>query len=356
MKKPPQNHKPSRRIKSLRKEIIVFIFLIMIATSAFTVAIYVLIDLIFPQVTQQNALVTVIACLIACTIIGTVVSSFVTKWILKPLKEMISATEKISRGDFKVQIRETFDQNSDLGILQRSFNHMTRELDGIEMFHADFIGNFSHEFKTPIVSLQGFAHQLQAGGLTAEEEREYISIIVTQSDRLAKMASNILLLSKLENQQIVTGQTKFSLDEQIRTCLVLLEPWWSKKDIELDIDLASVDVFFNQDMLSHVWLNLFQNAFKFTPNGGLVGCKLWVADGAIKVSITDSGAGMTPDVISHIFDKFYQGDKSHSGEGNGIGLNIVGRVLELCHGAILVESEVGQGSTFTVTLPAEILA
>ena len=351
MKKQEAVVKKRRRIKSLRNEIIVFTFLIMLFTSAFTVMIYILIDLIFPQITQ-NALVTIIACLIACSIIGTVISFFVTRWILRPLNEMIQATEQISRGDFKVQIHETFDKTSDFGILQKSFNHMAKELDSIEMFRRDFINNFSHEFKTPIVSLQGFAHQLQAGGLTPEEEREYISIIVAESDRLAKMASNILLLSKLENQQIVTDKTTFSLDEQIRTCLVLLEKQWAEKDIELDIDLDTVNVYFNQDMLSHVWINLFQNAFKFTPPMGKVSCKLRQVGETITVTISDTGTGMSPDVVEHIFEKFYQGDKSHTGEGNGIGLNIVGRVLELCDGRVDVESRIGMGSTFIVTLNA----
>lgn len=342
--------KKSRRIKSLRNEIILFLFFIMLVTSAVTVLIYWLIGLLFPKVTEHS-FVSIVACLIASTVIGTALSALVTKWILKPLKEMIAATEKIGKGDFKVNIHETFDHTSDFGILQQSFNRMARELDGMEMFHNDFINNFSHEFKTPIVSLQGFAHQLQAGGLTPEEEREYISIMVAESDRLAKMSSNILLLSKLENQQIVTNQTVFSLDEQLRTCLLLLEKQWTVKAIELDVDLAPVTYCFNEDMLSHVWLNLFGNAIKFTPPMGKVSCKLRREENRVTVVISDTGVGMSHEEQAHIFDKFYQADKSHNGEGNGIGLNIVGRILELCGGSITVESREGMGSTFTVTLP-----
>lgn len=352
MKEIESSPKKSRRIKSLRNEIIIFLFLIMIITSAVTLLIYWLIGLFFPQV-KEHSFVSIIACLIASTIIGTALSVFVTKWILRPLKEMIEATEKIGKGDFRVHIHETFDHRSDFGILQKSFNHMAKELDGIEMFHNDFINNFSHEFKTPIVSLQGFAHQLQAGGLTPEEEREYIAIMVAESDRLAKMSSNILLLSKLENQQIVTNQTDFSLDEQIRTCLLLLEKQWTAKDIELDIDLDPVTYHFNEDMLSHVWLNLFGNAIKFTPSMGKVSCKLRQGEGVVKVEITDTGVGMGQTEQDHIFDKFYQADQSHNGEGNGIGLNIVGRILELCGGSVTVESREGMGSTFAVTLPVK---
>lgn len=338
------------RIKSFRNELIIFVFLTMMITSAVTVLIYFLIGLGLPQI-GDYPLVTTIACFIASTIIGTVLSVFVTKWILMPLKEMINATDQISKGDFKVQIKETFDERSDFGILQRSFNHMARELDGIEMFKSDFINNFSHEFKTPIVSVQGFARQLQAGGLSEEEQREYIKIIALESDRLAKMATNVLLLSKLENQQIVTGKTEFYLDEQIRTCLLLLEKQWTAKDIELDIDLDPVTYCFNEDMLSEVWINLFGNAFKFTPSMGKVSCTLRQTEGEVRVTVADTGEGMTEEVVARIFEKFYQGDSSHGGEGNGIGLTIVSRILELCGGRITVDSRPGMGSIFTVILP-----
>jgi signal transduction histidine kinase len=239
-------------------------------------------------------------------------------------------------------------------MLQRSFNHMARELDGIEMFRKDFINNFSHEFKTPIVSIRGFAHQLQAGGLTPEEEREYIRIIAAESDRLAKMATNILLLSKLENQAIVTDRTELWLDEQLRTCLVVLEKQWGPKEIELNIDLDAVKYCFNEDMLSQLWLNLFSNAIKFTPRGGCISCSLKADGEAVTVVISDNGIGMDEDTRAHIFDKFYQGDTSHAGDGNGIGLTIVSRILVLCKGKIRVESEPRAGSSFTVTLPVTV--
>ncbi len=344
------------RIKSFRNELILIIFLLMLMASGVTVLVYALLHAIFPVFRKFDTIASSASTLIACTIIGTGAAAAITKWILSPLKEMIVATERISKGDFKVHIQETFAENSDFGILQRSFNHMAAELDSIEMFRKDFINNFSHEFKTPIVSLQGFAHQLQAGGLTPEEEREYIRIIAAESDRLAKMATNILLLSKLENQAIVTDKTEFYLDEQLRTCLLLLEKQWSEKDIELDPELDEIKYHFNEDMLSHVWLNLFSNAFKFTPRGGKVSCLLrreTDADGRrlVVVTISDTGEGMSQEVAEHIFEKFYQGDTSHAGAGNGIGLTIVSRILELCGGHIQVSSAPGTGSTFKVFLP-----
>ena len=342
------------KIKSFRVEMTLIIFFLMLATSGFIVLVYALLHFLFPSLKHFDTVASSSATLIACTVIGTAAAAILTKWILSPFKEMIDATERISRGDFKVHIQETFDEKTDFGILQRSFNHMARELDGIEMFRNDFINNFSHEFKTPIVSIQGFAHQLKAGGLTSEEEREYIRIIADESDRLAKMATNILLLSKLENQAIVTEKTEFYLDEQIRTCLLLLEKQWAAKDIDLNIDLDEVKYCFNEAMLSHVWVNLLGNAVKFTPRGGTVSCTLRANDEHVIVTISDTGCGMDEATQKHIFEKFYQGDTSHTGDGNGIGLTIVGRILVLCGGNIQVESRPDEGSIFTVTLPITV--
>ena len=338
-------------IKSFRVELTFVIFVLMFLTSAFTVGLYALLISLFPDLKDFNSMVTLVSSLVACTMIGTAVAAFFTKWVLLPLNEMIHATKRISKGDFKVHIQETFHERSDFGILQRSFNHMASDLDGIEMFRNDFINNFSHEFKTPIVSIQGFAHQLKAGGLTPEEEQEYIRIISDEADRLAKMSTNILLLSKLENQAIVTDKTEFWLDEQLRMCLVLLEKQWGPKDIELNLELDAVKYYFNENMLAQLWLNLFGNAIKFTPTGGTVSCTLSANIQAVTVSIGDTGIGMSKETQRHMFDKFYQGDTSHTGDGNGIGLNIVSRILYLCGGSISVESEIGKGSVFTVTLP-----
>lgn len=358
--RPDKKHRRGLRhrlgIKSFRVELTLITFLIMLATSVFTTVVYALLILIFPSLKNFDTVVSSAATLIACTIIGTAAAGVLSKWILNPLNEMINATERIAKGDFKVHIQETFNEESDFGILQRSFNHMAGELDGIEMFRKDFINNFSHEFKTPIVSIQGFAHQLKAGGLSPEEEREYIRIIAEESDRLSKMAANILLLSKLENQAIVTDKTEFFLDEQLRTCLLLLEKQWSGKNIDLNLELKEVKYRFNEDMLSHVWVNLFSNAIKFTPNGGTVSCTLTETDEWVTVTVSDTGIGMDENTVHHIFEKFYQGDTSHTGDGNGIGLTIVGRILELCRGRIEVDSTLGEGSRFTVFLPITVPA
>lgn len=349
-----RNLRGSLHIKSFRNELILIILTMMLLSSGLTVLVYAILQTVFPALRNFDTIASTASTLIACVGIATGLSAIITKWILHPLKEMIDATERIAKGDFKVHIQETFDQRSDFGKLQRSFNHMANELDSIEMFRNDFINNFSHEFKTPIVSLQGFARELQAGGLTPEEEREYIRIIAAESDRLAKMATNILLLSKLENQAIVTDKTEFFLDEQIRMSLLLLEKQWSEKDIELNVDLDEVRYRFNEDMLSHVWINLFGNAFKFTPRSGTISCTLRQDADAVVVTITDTGEGMSEDVQYHIFEKFYQGDTSHTGAGHGIGLTIVRRVMVLCGGSVQVQSRPGEGSIFTVRLPITV--
>ena len=339
-----------RRGLSLRVELILSIFAFMSINSSITILIYICLRQLAPDLIR-SPLLSCIASLIACTIIGTVLSAVVFNRILRPVNDMINATEEVSRGNYKVQLKQTFDPDSDFGRLQSSFNQMTRELDGVEVLRNDFINNFSHEFKTPIVSIRGFAHQLQAGGLSEKEQQEYIAIIAAESDRLTNMATSILLLSKLENQQIVTDQAEFYLDEQIRTCWVLLERQWAAKNIELDIRLDEAVYLFNEDMLSHVWLNLFDNAIKFTPEGGTIACFLNANEDEITVTLRDNGCGMDEETCAHIFEKFYQGDTSHSGHGNGIGLTIVGRIVELCGGRIEVESRPDEGSTFTVTLP-----
>ena len=341
-----------RRRLSLRFELILSIFAFMCINSSITILIYILLRRITPDLIH-NPLLSTISALIACTVIGTVLSAVVFNRVLRPVNEMINATKEIRKGNYKVQLKQTFDPDSDFGQLQHSFNRMARELDSVELLRNDFINNFSHEFKTPIVSIRGFAHQLQAGGLSEEERREYIAIIASESDRLTNMATSILLLSKLENQQIVTDKTEFYLDEQIRTCWLLLERQWTAKSIELDINLDETVYCFNEDMLSHVWLNLFENAIKFTPENGLISCTLHKAEDAVTVTVRDTGCGMDDDTREHIFEKFYQGDTSHSGKGNGIGLTIVGRIVELCGGTITVESRLGEGSTFTVTLPLQ---
>ncbi len=303
-----------------------------------------------------NAFLLIAAMTLSSILIGFLLAAFAPKFTFKRLTKISEGMREIARGNYKARVHEAdkADALSEFGELERSFNQMASELDGLEIFRNDFINNFSHEFKTPIVSLRGFARQLQSDDLTEEQRKEYISIIISESERLANMSANVLLLTKLENQQIVSEQTEFDLDEQIRNCILLLEKEWTDKGIELDIELDQIKFTFNEEMLSHVFINLFSNAVKFTNVGGTISCKLYKKDSDVIFEISDNGIGMTAETRSRIFEKFYQGDTSHSGRGNGIGLNIVNRIITLAGGSIEVESNYGVGSRFTVTLPHHI--
>ncbi|MBR6382802.1 MAG: HAMP domain-containing histidine kinase, partial [Lachnospiraceae bacterium] len=226
-------------------------------------------------------------------------------------------------------------------------------LSSTEIFRNDFIHNFSHEFKTPIISIRGFARQLYKGNLTPEQQSEFAKIIMDESEHLANMSSNVLLLSKLESQEIVSDKETFSLDEQLRTCMLLMEEQWSEKNLTIDMDLDEINYYQNKDLLYHVWMNLFSNAVKFTRENGTVRVACHTANDAVFVSVSDNGTGMDEETKKHIFEKFYQGDTSHATAGNGLGLSLVKRIIEMMGGRVSVDSTYGKGSTFTVSLPLQ---
>ena len=271
---------------------------------------------------------------------------------IRPIKKLNNAMKQVSRGDFSIRLNEN-EAVGEFRELVTSYNHMAEELSGIEMFRTDFINNFSHEFKTPIISIRGFARQLEREDLTDEQKREYARIIVTESERLANMSSNILLLSKLENQQIITDKAEYSLDEQIRSCILLLEKQWSDKEIDLDLQLEEITYNGNEELMSHVWLNLISNAVKFSPKGGKLEITCGRVQNYLRITIRDHGNGMDEETMARLFEKFYQGDSAHATEGNGLGLPLAKRIVDLCGGKITVNSRPGEGSLFSVYLPME---
>ena len=272
---------------------------------------------------------------------------------MEPIKKLRAATKEVAKGNFDVQIEDN--KENEVGDLIQDFNMMVRDLASIETLRNDFIANVSHEFKTPIASIEGCALLLQDSDLTEEERREYAKLIASSAHSLSVLISNILKLSKIENQEIIPEQQKIDLDEQLRQCILILEPQWSGKNINLDIDLDKVEMFGNDEMLSQVWINIIGNAIKFTDNGGNIGIRLYDDDENIMVSIKDDGIGMSEEVQRHIFDKFYQGDKTHSGEGNGLGLPLVKRIVDMHGGKIAVDSAPGEGSCFTVYFPKYVV-
>jgi signal transduction histidine kinase len=226
---------------------------------------------------------------------------------------------------------------------------MAQELQSIEYLQKDFISNVSHEFKTPIASIQGFATLLKSPETTEEERQEYTSIIIKESQRLSRLSQNLLRLSKLEYQQRLTSEEKFSLDEQLRQTVLLLEPEWAPKEIRWDVNLENTVIHGDAELMQQVWINLLGNAIKFSPQGGEIALSLYVSD-VVKVRIKDQGIGMDEATQARIFERFYQGDTSHAHEGNGLGLPLAKRIIDLHGGALRVKSSPGQGSTFTVEL------
>ena len=219
------------------------------------------------------------------------------------------------------------------------------------MLKKDFISNVSHEFKTPLATVNGFAKLLREGNCTPEEVAEYAEIIEHETSRLSTLCSNILRLSRIENQTIVTKPSVFRLDEQMRDVLLMLEPQWNQKELELDVELEETSYCADEELLQQVWINIIGNAIKFTDNKGKIEIALKNLDKNVIITVKDNGIGMTEEAQKHIFEKFYQGDKSHASDGNGLGLALVKEILDICSGKISVCSAPGEGALFTVTLP-----
>jgi signal transduction histidine kinase len=274
---------------------------------------------------------------------------FATKFISKPIKHISDITKEISKGNFEVKIQNK--RTDEIGILAKNFNLMTEELKNIEYLRKDFMRNVSHEFKTPIASIQGFAEIIKDRNLPTEKFDEYTDIIIEETRRLINLSTNILRLSKLDNQLIQNKNTNFSLDEQIRRTILLFEDQWSKKNIELEINLEKVNYVGDEELIQQLWINLIGNAIKFSYDYGTIYITLKNYDRAIGVEIKDEGIGISEEGKKRIFEKFYQGDSSHSKMGNGLGLPIVKRIIEICNGTISFVSKEGTGTCFTVTLP-----
>lgn len=271
----------------------------------------------------------------------------------RPVKNITDAAEKIMQGDFSVRIKlqGKFATDDSFNKVIDCFNQMAEELAGVETLRTDFIANVSHEMKTPLSVMQNYGTLLQAPNLSDEQRVEYAKGITDASRRLSDMMTNILKLNRLENQQIFPQTTEFDLGEQICECLLQFENVWENKNIEIETDIAEgIKVEADAELLSLVWNNLFSNAFKFTDDGGSVSVSLAVTEHHAIVKVNDTGCGMTAEVGAHIFEKFYQGDTSHSVQGNGLGLALVKRVIDIMQGEISVESAVGVGTTFIVKI------
>ncbi|MGI5970641.1 MAG: HAMP domain-containing sensor histidine kinase [Oscillospiraceae bacterium] len=268
---------------------------------------------------------------IVSVLLGTVFSAYFIRKPLKPFDQLLNAMSRVSKGDYSVRLNARGPHM--IKELNNCFNHMASELGSIEMLRSDFINNFSHEFKTPIVSISGFARVLKRDDLTPEERNEYLDIIIRESDRLAELSTNILNLSMIENQHILTDKREVNISEQIRLAVALLEKKWSEKKIDIQFDSEEVYLSGDEKMLKQVWINLIDNAIKFSPEYGTVKIEVQQNPNETVVSVSNEGE-MPEETINHIFDKFYRGDTFQTEQGNGLGLSIAQKIM-LLHGGIL---------------------
>ncbi|MDD5863853.1 MAG: HAMP domain-containing sensor histidine kinase [Firmicutes bacterium] len=296
------------------------------------------------------ALLTVM--LLVSVAVGILITIFTMKIPLNPFNRLINNMNRLAGGDYSARLTygKLLQKNPAFRELSDSFNAMAEELENTQMLRSDFVNNFSHEFKTPIVSIAGFAKLLRRGNLTEEQKQEYLAIIEEESLRLAAMATNVMSLTRIENQTILTDLTTFNLSEQLRGCVLLLEEKWSRKELDLDLEFPECTIRANEEMLKQVWINLLDNAIRYSPSHGEIRVRIAEAPDTLAVTVTNYGPDIPADKIGKIWGKFYQADESHSSEGNGIGLAVVKRVVQLHGGSASVTS--GNGATaFTVTLP-----
>jgi len=301
------------------------------------------------QFVPWNSSIGLLAMLVLISLlIGSLVTSFLSKLFFNPIKKMRKAMEQVADGDFSVRLPEK-SSSKEIREIYSGFNLMAHELAATEILQTDFVSNVSHEFKTPLSAIEGYSTLLQGGDNLTPQQADYVEKIIFNTRRLSSLMGSILLLSKLENQQIQTHRTTYRLDEQIRQSIVALEPAWEKKDIEFDADLDRLEYTGNEAMMRHVWDNLIGNAIKFSPDGGSIRLSLKQVNTDLLFTLEDDGPGLSEQAKKHMFDKFYQADSSHKQQGNGLGLALVKKILTLEDGQVCGEN-LSRGCRFTVTL------
>lgn len=315
--------------------------------------------LLYEYICKRTTSIPLLAVLILIEII--IISAFCTfiDWIRRkftverPTKRILDATEKIAQGDFSVRLDIYHDDSkyNQYDLIMENLNKMAAELQKTEVLKVDFISNVSHEIKTPLAVIQNYSTLIQNENLSAQERKEYAKILKLASKRITDLITNILRLNKLENQEIQEKKEVFNVTEALSESIVDFLPLMENKNINLECDLDDIRILSNKSLLEIIWNNLISNAVKFTPNGGSINISLKKQENDLKIEVKDSGCGISPEVGARIFEKFFQGDTSHAAEGNGLGLALVKRVIDILGGEITVNSEINKGSTFTVTLP-----
>lgn len=282
-------------------------------------------------------------------IISAVLVRINLKNIFRPIEQINEATKKVALGEYDIELETK--REDEIGELTNNFNKMTRGLKSTENLQKEFINNVSHEIKTPVSSIEGFAKFLKDKNLTDEEREEYANIIIEEAKRLENLTGKILKLSKLNNQEIITNKQEIEVAEQIRKAISLLEPKWSKKDIKINVSLEEKTFLGDEDLIFQVWVNIIDNAIKFSNEGESIDIKVYEKDSNINVEIKDHGIGMKEEELEKVYDRFYQIDRSHSKEGSGLGLAIVKRIVELSEGKIEIKSKENKGTIVIVKLP-----
>lgn len=322
--------------------VLLFLFIIFLLTRT---------SLFDREVISENTGLIVVASIVYLIILAQGITIFMSRRFFKPIRIVSDAINRVAQGDFSVQIDSSKFKN-EMKNLANDLNKMITELNSIEVMRSDFVSNVSHEFRAPLSSIQGYVTLLSNPTLDTEQRNEYFTKLSESVRQLSGLVDNVLKLSRLESQNIVSETKLFSLDEQLRQAVLMFEQQWSQKKIWLDLNLPECEYNGNEELLNQIWVNLIGNAIKFTDENGEIGISI---DNSQKdfviVTIADNGVGMSDDVKAHIFEKFYQADTSRKAEGNGLGLALVKTVADLTNAVVSVESELGKGSKFTVKLP-----
>jgi len=311
-----------------------------------------------PTTNTVVLLMSLITCAITM-IIGGVALWHSASYVTNPITKISDGMQKVADGDFSVQIsindihrkKQRDGYSDEISVMADNFNKMTRELSSMDYMRKDFMSNVAHEIKTPVAAIVGFSEMLLDGGLSEEEQKEYLTYIYQEAQRLSRINENMLQMSRLDYQNIVDLTQEVKVDEQIRRCIILLGEKWSDREIHYELDLEKCSIVSNYDLLFQLWTNLIDNAIKYSKNE----CTIWITtkiEGDFLIfTIRDEGVGISKDKLVRIYDKFYQGDESRKKQGSGLGLSIVKRIVELLNGSITCDSELGKGTVFTVKLP-----
>jgi len=323
---------------------------ILVAVLIMSILIQTGVLMVNPESEADPLLVMLFMALISL-VLGVIATSLGIRFILRPVQELIRQMDRLAAGDYtaRVDFKKFRVSGLTFQTVESKFNTMAEELQNTELLRSDFINNFSHEFKTPIVSITGLAKLMAKGNVTEEERMQYLHAIEEESSRLSAMATNVLRLTSVENQAILKDVTSFNLSEQVRSAVLLLEPKWSRKNLNIALDFLEYTVEANEELLMEVWINLLDNAIKFSPEGGTLSLALTESEHSLCVAIGNEGITIPKEKQERIFQKFYQADESHATMGNGIGLAIVKRIVDLHKGQISLVSEDGY-TEFRITL------